>query len=130
MIYLILVIKANYYSCCFFTINLRYEYEIAFLLLMLIFSFIFAVTRKSTAFDILHHVRPNSLRQGMPATRISYLNMGTPELLAKGIHLCGSYEAYSNHHHALKVRLLIGRDPDFNVFPDHGGLIRGPVRLD
>ena len=84
----------------------------------------------STAFDILHHVRPNSLRQGMPATRISYLNMGTPELLAKGIHLCGSYEAYSNHHHALKVRLLIGRDPDFNVFPDHGGLIRGPVRLD
>ena len=83
----------------------------------------------SGAFDLLHHVRPNSLRQGVPASQISYINMGSPDLTAEGIFLCGSYEAYSNHHHALKVKLLIGRDRDYNMFRDLRGVRHPPVYI-
>ena len=83
----------------------------------------------SAGFDLLHHVRPNSLRQGVPASQISYINMGSPDLTAEGIFLCGSYEAYSNHHHALKVKLLIGRDRDYNMFRDLRGVRHPPVYI-
>ena len=84
----------------------------------------------SMGFDLLHHVRPNSLRQGVPASRVDYLTMGSPELTAEGISLCGSYEAYCNHHHALKVRLLIGRDRDYNMFRDLRRQIHPPIYLE
>ena len=44
----------------------------------------------SAGFDVLHHVRPDSLKQGVPASKIDYLSMGSADLTAEGIFLCGS----------------------------------------
>ena len=83
----------------------------------------------SAGLDVLHHVRPDALKQGVPANKIDYLSMGSADLTAEGIFLCGSYEAYSNHHHALKVKLLIGRDPDYNMFRNLRGVAHPPIYL-
>ena len=74
----------------------------------------------SESYSQLHNLRKGALEQLEPDQSLSELtssNYGSATLRASAVSVSGGVEQYECSLHALKVSQLIGRDPDYSIYP-------------